>query len=104
MRAASSITVETPLSTAHRRHCHLVAAAGAAIDFLAGAELQVLAHADPHFAEPRLVAGHGDRGSAQAGIDLDEGVLDFGGADGLRAPQFPILFRNFLRGTRLAEW
>ena len=60
---------------------HLVAAAGAAVDFLAGAELQVLAHADPHFAEPGPVAGHRDRGVAQAGIDLDEGVLDLGGRD-----------------------
>src|SRR6478735_142954 len=49
------------LPTAHRRHDDLVAAAGAAIDFLAGTELQILAHADTHFAEPRLVAGHRDR-------------------------------------------
>ena len=40
-------------SAAHRRHQHLVAPAAAAVDFLAGAELQVLAHADPHLAEPR---------------------------------------------------
>src|ERR1700682_6588532 len=49
------------LPAAHRRHLHLLAAAGAAIDFVAGAELQILAHADPDFAEPSLVAGHGDR-------------------------------------------
>src|SRR5947199_8307354 len=58
---------------AHRRHQYFVAAAGAAIDFLAGAELQILAHADPHFAEPGLVAGHGDRLGSEAWIDLDEG-------------------------------
>ena len=72
------------LPAAHRRHHHLVAAAGAAVDFLAGAELQILAHADPHFAEPPAVAGHRDRGTAQARIDLDEGVLDLGGRDRLR--------------------
>src|SRR6266852_408331 len=71
----------------HRRHLDLVAAAGAAVDFLAGAELQVLAQADPHLAEPRPVAGHGDCRTAQPGIDLDEGVLDVGGGNGLRLGQ-----------------
>src|SRR5450631_4600929 len=52
------------LPAAHRRHLHLLAAAGAAIDFVAGAELEILTHADPHFAEPPLIAGHGDRGGA----------------------------------------
>src|SRR3954447_493658 len=56
----------------HRRHQHLVAAAGAAVDFLAGAELQVLAQADPDFTEPPAVAGHRDGRTAQARIDLDE--------------------------------
>src|SRR5712691_9985874 len=39
-------------SAPDRRHHHLVAPAGAAIDLLAGPELQILAHADAHFAEP----------------------------------------------------
>src|SRR6267378_3243783 len=55
-----------------RRHQHLVAAAGAAVDFLAGAELQVLAQADPHFAEAPAVAGRRNCRCAQARIDLDE--------------------------------
>src|SRR5580658_3961732 len=40
----------------YRRHHHLVAPAGAAIDFIAVPEFQVLAHADPHLAEPGPVA------------------------------------------------
>jgi len=36
------------------------------VDFLAGAELQILAQADPHFAEPLAVAGGGDGGCASA--------------------------------------
>src|SRR5579872_4515419 len=43
-----------------RRHHDLVAPAGAAIDFLAGAELQVLAHADAHLAQPLPVECDGD--------------------------------------------
>src|SRR5260370_39007250 len=58
------------LSTAYRRHDHPVAAAGAAIDFLAGTELQILAHAEPQFAEPRPVACHPDRGRPQPGTHL----------------------------------
>src|SRR5260370_8822510 len=83
------MTAERALPTPHRRHRHLVAPAGAAVDFLAGAELQVLAQADAHLAEPVLVAGHRDRGIAQAGIGLDEGVLDLGGRNrpGLRQLQ-----------------
>ena len=64
----------------HRRHLDLVAAAGAAIDFLAGAELQILAHAEAHFAQARLVAGHRDRGGAQARIGLDEASSTSAGA------------------------
>ena len=37
----------------HRRHDQLVAAAGAAIDLVAIAEFQILAHADADFAQPR---------------------------------------------------
>src|SRR5450756_1889176 len=58
------------LPAAHRRHQHLVATAGAAVDFLAGAELQVLAQADPHLAEPGPVAGHCDRRGASPGLTL----------------------------------
>src|SRR6266851_9933637 len=79
----------------YRRHCHLLAPAGAAIDLLAGTKLQILVHADTYFAEPVLVAGHGDRRTAQARIGLDEGLLDLGGRNGLRSRQFEILFRDF---------
>src|SRR5487761_2355300 len=72
------------LPAADGRHHHLLAPAGAAIDFLAGAELEVLVHADPHFAEPRAVAGDRNRGVGETGIDLDEGVLDVRRRDGLR--------------------
>ena len=65
----------------HRRHHYLIAAAGAAVDFLAGAELQILAHADPHFAQAPLIADHRDRGIAQARIGLDECGLDLSGRD-----------------------
>src|SRR6185437_14099727 len=41
------------LAAPHRWHRHLVAPAATAIDFLACAELQILAEADAHFAEPR---------------------------------------------------
>src|SRR5207244_10398534 len=64
------------LPAPHRRHQHLVAAAGAAVDLLAGAELQVLAQADPHFAEPLAVAGGRNRRRAQPRIDLDEGGFE----------------------------
>src|SRR5215468_2689861 len=47
-------------TAAHRRHRHLVAAAGAAVDFVASTELQILAHADPHLAQPAAIAGDGD--------------------------------------------
>src|SRR2546423_9924925 len=73
------------LSAPDRRHHHLLAPAGTAIDFLAGTELQFLAHADPHLAEPRLIAGHRNRRTAEAGIDLDKGVLDLGRRHGLRS-------------------
>src|SRR4051812_35011016 len=63
----------------HRWHQHLVAAAGAAVDLLAGAELQVLAQAYPHFREPATVTGHRNRRTAQARIDLDEGLLEIAG-------------------------
>src|SRR5947199_3599658 len=68
---------------AQRRHDDLLAAAGAAIDFLAGAELQVLAHADADLAQPPLIADHGDRGIAEARIGVDEGFLHRIGCDRL---------------------
>src|SRR3954470_13469835 len=67
------------LAAPDRGHGHLVAAAASAIDFLAGAELQILAQTDPHLTEPGPVAGHGDCRSREPGIDLDEGLLDLGG-------------------------
>src|SRR4029079_13638136 len=42
----------------HWRHRHRVAPAGTAVDFLAGAELHVLAHADPHLAQAPARADH----------------------------------------------
>src|SRR5258705_13902824 len=90
-------------SAPYRRHRHLLAPAGAAIDLLAGAELEVLVHADTHFAESRLLAGHGDRRTAQAGIGLDEGLLDLRGRNGLRRRQFEIFFRDLHGRTRFAD-
>src|SRR5256886_15569191 len=101
--ALVAMTALCVLSAPYRRHCHLLAPAGAAIDLLAGAELEILVHADTYFAEPRLVASHGDRRTAQAGIGLDEGFLDLGRRNGLRSRQFEILFRNFHGRTRLAD-
>src|SRR5712671_5205701 len=92
-----------PLPAPDRWHLHLVAPAGAAIDFLAAAELQILAHADPYFAEPGLVAGHRDRSAVQPGIGLDEGVLDLGRRNGLRLRQLEIFFGYFDGGARLAD-
>src|ERR1700730_3617102 len=60
----------------HRRHHHLVTLAGAAVDFIAGAELEILAHADTHFAQPGPIAGDRNRRVREAAIDLDEGVFD----------------------------
>src|SRR3954465_14959231 len=70
--AASGARTSPP---AQRRHDDFVAAAGAAGDFLAGAELQILVHADADLAQAALVADHRDGGIAQAGIGLDEGIL-----------------------------
>src|SRR5436309_7990099 len=91
------------LAASHWRHLHLIAAASAAIDFLAGAELEILVPADPHLAQPLAVAGHGDRGGAQAGIDLDESVLDLRRRNGLRLRKLKIFRRDFDGGTRLAD-
>src|SRR5215213_11729825 len=67
----------------HRRHDYFVAAAGAAVVFLAGAELHILAQADPYFAQAPAGAGHRNRRTAQARVDLDEGRLEITGSDGL---------------------
>src|SRR3954452_149403 len=91
------------LPAAHRRHRDLVATAGAAVDFLAGAELQVLAEADPHFAEPRAVAGHRDRRTAEAGVDLDEGLLDGRGRHRRGVHRFKVSRRDLHRRPRLAD-
>src|SRR3954469_7486416 len=88
---------------AQRRHHDLVAPAGAAGYFVAGAELQVLAHADPHLAQASLVADHGDAGFAQARIGLDERGFDIGGGDRLRLGQFEKITGDFYRGARLAD-
>src|SRR6266702_8693170 len=71
------------LPTPDRRHHHFVAAAAAAVDFLAGAELQVPAQADPDFAQPFPATGHRDRRAREAWIDLDEGGLYMVGRDRL---------------------
>src|SRR3981081_2017059 len=102
-RLSPGITGSGKSTTPQRRHHDLLAAAGAAVGFLAGAELQILAHADTDLGEPGPVAGHGDRGIAQARIDLDEGVLDLGGRHGLGLRQFQIFGRNLHRRARLAD-
>src|SRR4051812_47599555 len=71
-------------AAADRRHHDLVAPAGAAVDFLAGAELHVFAHADPHLAQAPARAEHRNRRTAQTRIDLDEGLLDVAGGNGFR--------------------
>src|SRR5258708_19621191 len=43
------------LAAAHRRHHHLITPAGAAVDFLPGAELQILVPPDPPLTKPRPV-------------------------------------------------
>src|SRR5260221_9203805 len=85
--SSPGMTIERDLPAPHRRHHHFVAAAGAAVDFLPGAELQILAPADPDFAEPPACAGPRDRRTAETGLELDEGRLD-----GLLACRF--LFRQ----------
>src|SRR5260370_23870435 len=94
---------EKASATPYRRHRHLVAPAGAAVDFFAVAELQVLAQADAHLAEPVLVAGHRDRRIAQARIGLDEGLLDLSGRNRLRLGQLQIFLGDFDRRARLAN-
>src|SRR4030095_12197335 len=69
-------------AASHRRHHDLVAAAGAAVDFIAGAKLHVLVEADPYFAEAPAGAGHRNRRTAQARVDLDEGRLEIVRSDG----------------------
>src|SRR4051812_12637508 len=69
------------LTAPERRHGYLVAAAGALIDFITGAKLQILAQADSDFAQPSSVAGHGNSRCREAGIDLDESALDIAGRD-----------------------
>src|SRR5258708_27004422 len=56
------------LAAAHRRHRHLIAPAGPAVELVAGAELQILAHADAHFAQPRAVAGYCDSSGGKTRI------------------------------------
>src|ERR1700744_340668 len=84
-------------AAAHWRHRHLVAPAAAALKLLAGPELEILAHADPDFAEPGPVAGDRNRRLAEAGIDLDKGLLDFGGRHCLRIGQIQEFRRYFYR-------
>src|SRR5882757_1738172 len=93
----------SPSTAPHRRHGDLVAAAAAAVDFLAGSELQVLAEADADLAEPGAVAGHGDGGCREARIDLDEGVLDVGGRDRLGLVELQIFGRDLDAGARFAD-
>ena len=60
----------------------LVAATGAGIDLRTGAEAQVPVHADAHLAQPPAVAGHRDGIAREAGIGLDERLLDLVGLHG----------------------
>src|SRR3989442_530654 len=56
-RLRCALSPERGAVAAHRRHHHLLAAAGARIDLGAGAKAQVLADADAHFAQSAAVAG-----------------------------------------------
>src|SRR5215213_8651208 len=87
----------------HRRHHYFVAAAGAAVDFLAGAELHVLAQADPDFAEAPAGAGHRNRRAAQARVDLDEGRLEIIRSDGFLLRQLQEFLGYLHRCARLAD-
>ena len=82
---------------------YLIAAAGAAIDLFAGPELEILAHADPHLAQPGAIAGHRDRRAAQARIGLDERLFDLVRRHrffGLKIDEF---VRNLHRRARFAD-
>src|SRR5437879_2142191 len=96
------MTVES-LPAPYRRHQHLVAPAGAAVDFLAGAELQVLAQADPYLAEALGVAGHRNRRTAHAGVGLDEGRIEVVGSDRFRLRQLQEFLGDFHRRTGFAD-
>src|SRR5882757_10726048 len=94
---------ERALPAPDRRHHHFVAAAGTAVDFLAGAELQVLVEADPHFAEPAAAAHHRDRRTAETGIDLNEGLLEVGGSNGFRLRYLQNFLGDLSRGAGLPD-
>src|SRR5882757_11107258 len=93
----------TASAAAYRRHQHLVTAAGAAVDLFAGTELEVLAEADPHLAEPPAVAGDRDGRVAEPRIDLDEGSLQLVGRDRLRLRQLQEFLGNLHGGAGLAD-
>ena len=82
---------------------HLVASAAAAIDFLAGAELEILAHADPHFAEPGPVAGTAIAASLRPGLTLMKASSISDGATVFGSDSSRNSGGNFHRGARLAD-
>src|SRR5215218_964014 len=94
---------DTYLPAPHRRHHHFVAAAGAAVDFLAGAELQVLAHADPDFAKAPAGADHRNRRTAEARIDLDKGGLERLGGYRFRLRQLQEFVRDLHRRAGFSD-
>src|ERR1700755_2167358 len=85
------------------RHFHLVATAGAPVDFFTCPELQVLGHANAHLAETLAVTGHGNRSIAESGIGLDESVFEFGRCDLLAFRELEIFAWNLHRGASLAN-
>src|SRR6185312_70435 len=93
----------TPSTTPDWRQDHLIAAAGAAVDLITGAKLQILAEADAYFAQPLPVASHRDRRGRQARIRLDEGVLDVGRRNRFRLGQLQEFLRDLDRGPRFAN-
>src|SRR5690606_22835951 len=90
-------------AAAHRRHHYLIPATGSPVDFLTGTELQVLVHADPHLAEPGPVAHHGDGGTAEARIVLDESLLDGIRRDAFRCGEIGEFRRDLHSGPRFAD-
>ena len=91
------------LSSTHRGHHDIVAAASTTIDLLAGAELQVLTHANANFTQPLAVASDRDRCIAETGIGFDEGFLDICRRNRFRIGEIEVVGGNFHRCTRLAN-
>src|SRR6266404_4281408 len=91
------------LAATHRRHEQLVAPAGTAVDLVAVAEFQVLAHADADLAQPGAAAGHRNRRARQSGVALDESLLDLVRRYGQRRLGGRVALGDFHRLTGLSD-